>query len=107
MSHGESQEKGQEESQEEVVLLALCQKAREKLSRSPLNSKTMPASSGHRRFRGRYVAKHWKTSCGARCAGIHRGRKSSWSGHRQHGESAHRRTFRARREARGRGVELQ
>ena len=31
MSHGESQEKGQEESQEEVILLALCQKASEKL----------------------------------------------------------------------------
>jgi pyruvate/oxaloacetate carboxyltransferase len=29
MRHGESQEKGQEESQEEVILLALCQKASE------------------------------------------------------------------------------
>jgi pyruvate/oxaloacetate carboxyltransferase len=26
MRHGESQEKGQEESQEEVILLALCQR---------------------------------------------------------------------------------
>jgi hypothetical protein len=34
MSHGESQEKGQEESQEEVVLLALCQRrARVSLAR--------------------------------------------------------------------------
>jgi hypothetical protein len=31
MRHGESQEKGQEESQEEVILLALCQKASEKI----------------------------------------------------------------------------
>jgi hypothetical protein len=45
MRHGESQEKGQEESQEEVVLLALCQ-ASERLSRSPPNSKTMPAQAG-------------------------------------------------------------
>jgi hypothetical protein len=35
MCHGESQEKGQEESQEEVIL-ALENSAGEKLSRSPL-----------------------------------------------------------------------
>jgi hypothetical protein len=35
MCHGESQEKGQEESQEEIVL-ALVNSASEKLSRSPL-----------------------------------------------------------------------
>jgi pyruvate/oxaloacetate carboxyltransferase len=34
MRHGESQEKGQEESQEEVILLALCQwRARNFLAR--------------------------------------------------------------------------
>jgi hypothetical protein len=35
MCHGESQEEGQEESQEEVIL-ALCNSAGEILSRSPL-----------------------------------------------------------------------
>jgi hypothetical protein len=52
MRHGESQEKGQEESQEEVILLALCQKASEKLSRSPTQIRRQcPLPSGHCRFR--------------------------------------------------------
>jgi hypothetical protein len=44
MCHGESQEEGQEESQEEIVLA--WNTASERLSRSPLNSKTMPAQAG-------------------------------------------------------------
>jgi hypothetical protein len=44
MCHGESQEEGQEESQEEIVLA--LNTASESLSRSPLNSKTMPAKAG-------------------------------------------------------------
>jgi hypothetical protein len=44
MCHGESQEKGQEESQEEIVL-ALVNSASEKLSRSPLQIlETVPAT---------------------------------------------------------------
>jgi hypothetical protein len=44
MRHGESQEKGQEESQEEIVL-ALVNSASEKLSRSPLQIlETVPAT---------------------------------------------------------------
>jgi len=49
MCHGESQEEGQEESQEEIVL-ALVNSASESLSRSPLNTKTLPASRGQCRF---------------------------------------------------------
>jgi hypothetical protein len=44
MCHGESQEKGQEESQEEIVL-ALVNSASEIISRSPLQiRKTVPAT---------------------------------------------------------------
>jgi ribose 5-phosphate isomerase A len=52
MSHGESQEKGQEESQEEVILLALCQWRARSLSLAASNSKTLPATKRAVSFQG-------------------------------------------------------
>src|SRR5882672_4457357 len=52
MRHGESQEKGQEESQEEVILLALCQWRARSLSLAASNSKTLPATSRAVSFQG-------------------------------------------------------
>src|SRR5215204_5718291 len=52
MSHGESQEKGQEESQEEVILLALCQWRARSLSLAASNSKTLPAIKRAVSFQG-------------------------------------------------------
>src|SRR5688572_12863385 len=52
MRHGESQEKGQEESQEEVILLALCQWRARSLSLAASNSKTLPATKRAVSFQG-------------------------------------------------------
>src|SRR5688572_1754962 len=100
MRHGESQEKGQEESQEEVILLALCQWRARSLSLAASNSKTLPATSRAVSFQGpefserldecpRSKQKRWKTSCRACSAGIRHRRKSARCRHRVDGELPH------------------
>src|SRR4051812_10232131 len=97
MRHGESQEKGQEESQEEVILLALCQRrARDSLARRLKFEDTARYQAGsvvsevEKKERCRERAKHWKTSRRTRCAGIRRRRKGARRRHRVHGEFPHR-----------------
>src|SRR5688572_20175106 len=97
MSHGESQKEGQEESQEEVILRPWSiRRARNFLARH-LNSKTLPATKRAVSFQGSGIrsefdecAKHWKTSRGARSAGIRGGRQGTRRRHRIDREFSHR-----------------
>jgi hypothetical protein len=57
MCHGESQEEGQEESQEEIIL-AYQTTASEIESRSPFQFQTLPASRGQCRFQEPRMSEH-------------------------------------------------